>query len=166
MSDVRLRARRAYERGRMYRALPWALPVAALAAAAALAGSHSAWFVGPPLAAGLVALLWRGGDAARGALAGLVAGAVPYLGIVLWSRFGTCGSEACVAVAVASGLGGTAALVHGLRTGSTAWTASALAVGAGMAMLPCWMLGAPGLLAAAALVAAGVPLAVLAPRGT
>lgn len=162
MTDRREVVRAAFERGRWRRAAPWAVPALLLAAAAFASGSHSALVVGPVLALGLVGLRHRGGDLGRGAVTGLLAGTLPFVLIVGWKCSGTCSPVSCAAIGVLSGVGAALVLARGLQSQSTGWAVSAVAVAAATSALPCFALGAHGLLVIPALLAASaVPATVL-----
>jgi hypothetical protein len=91
-SDLAARARRAYELGRLRTALPVALFAVPPAAVALRICGGGAVTIGLAvlLAAALVAAHWRGEEAAKGAGAGLLAGAFAFLVPVVANGTGLC----------------------------------------------------------------------------
>jgi hypothetical protein len=142
---------------------------AAPAAALALPFVAPAWWAGstlgvaavPALAAALVVAHHRGGDAARGARAGLLAGAIAATMLAVSCAQGVCGSGDCVTTCLAAGLAGAASLVPGawgrdLQWGW--WAVGAAALGAGAACVPMGLAG----LAVVPALAAVVPVQFVA----
>jgi hypothetical protein len=155
--DLAVRARRAYERGR----LRWALERAAAAAAIAAVALVGCAAPGAPaacvaaLGALVAACLWRGGSWARGARLGFLAGLAPCLLPAAARAVHACSDRFCLSlppVCVAGGviagilLGWLGMRVHGDRrfwlaaaaaaalAGSTGCLAAGLAGMAGMAL--------------------------------
>src|SRR5262249_38265955 len=125
------RARRAYEVGRLYAALPWGALCVAYAAAprlleslvcACMTSPAFTCAVGGALAALVTFLVWRGGARGAAAKAGVVGG------LAAWIAPIACPSRAlCVAVGVAAGaIVGVLARRRAARTpGETGWTPTA-----------------------------------------
>lgn len=142
---------------------------AAPAAALALPFVAPAWWAATPLglaavpalAAVLVVAHHRGGDAARGARAGLLGGGLAATMLAVSCAQGVCGSGDCVSTCVAAGLAGAAALLpgawgRGARWGW--WAVGAAALGAGAACAPMGLAG----LAVVPALAAVVPVQLVA----
>ncbi|MCB9676241.1 MAG: hypothetical protein H6737_14055 [Alphaproteobacteria bacterium] len=163
-SDLERRALRAYERGRLRRALPWGLWAVGFTVAAAAVGAPFALPLGTLLAAWLVGFQWRGGELARGVVPGLAAGSIAFLAPVAWAcQSGACTSACtttCTAMAVASG--GVGGLLLWNRVGSTS-AVSALLVAATAGAMGCLALGTSGLVGVAAVVVAGAPAVLRRP---
>ncbi len=163
--DLRTRARRAYERGRLQRAL---LPAALILPAASLAFLQCAQplpSVACSVALGVLvaAMLYRGQDWGRGARAGLAAGLAPFL---LPPAVEALGSPAlcdllpwfCAAGGAVAGL--VLASRRNVRPANPPayWVTAALVTLLAGAV-GCWIAGVAGLMGLAAGLAAGaVPL--------
>jgi hypothetical protein len=158
------RARRAYERGRVYLGLRAAAAVAPMAGLSLIAcGRPAATFAGSlALAALATSAVWWGRDVARGARLGLVAGLPPLLLPVLVEATGhVCAPQLCLlfpGACIAGGLIGGLAL--GFRARKVALSGSALAVAALVAgltgSLGCLVAGAAGLMGLILGLASGV----------
>jgi hypothetical protein len=157
-SHLAARARRAYELGRLRAKLPAAL-FALPPAAVALEVCGRPWVTLPVatlLAAALVAAHWRGEAAARGAGAGLVAGALAFAAPVLASGLGLCParpSAALLTVCWGGGLvsGGVLALCARRAAGQRRLYLVAAGVVAGLTgSLGCILAGTGGLVGVAA----------------
>jgi hypothetical protein len=171
--ELRARARRAYELGRLGSKLPWAL-AAGPPAGIALGVCEDPGLVliqAGLLAAAIVGFLWRGQDYGRGVRVGMLLGApafaLPLLG---------CASGVCVAgpsaplVALCLGGGVACGLALSLRARrrrySAAFLGSAATVAALTAALGCSVAGLGGALGAAiSLALAASPGLVLARAG-
>jgi hypothetical protein len=168
------RARQAYERGRLWAALPVAavaLPMTALSVL--LCGREAgALLCGALLAAVLLAALWRGQDYGRGARTGLLAGLGPFA-LPLAAQ---CSAHACLdgtcllypAVCIGAGaLAGIAVAVRGLRgvgrPGSWGYAAPAFAAAALAGSLGCVMAGTAGVVGMMAGMAVGAAPLLLRP---
>lgn len=160
-ADRRERVRRAYERGRWLRALPWAVPALVLAAVGWGFGAVWAPVIGPVLGSALVCCGWRGGDAGRAAEAGFLAGLLPCVGVGGLQLVGKCGAVPCAVVCGAAGIAVAAVLARGLRREPPGWAAAAVGVAALTGAIPCLALGVAGLAVLPALLGAAVPVAVL-----
>lgn len=160
MSDRRESIRRAYERSRWWWASTWAGPTLALTALAWALGAR-ALPAGAALTLVVVGLQWRGGAWGRAATRGLVAGMVPFVGLVGWTTCsGSCDPVACTLAGAASGVAGASVLWVSGRDGPLAGAAGVV-VAALVAALPCTLLGVYGLAALPALALTAAP-AVLA----
>jgi hypothetical protein len=159
------RARAAYERGRLLSALPTVALVApmvglSLAVCGRVAASLSA---GVLLSAVLAAALWRGQDVARGARAGLAAGAAALL-LPMATCLHLCAGGVCLmapsACIGAGALGGAAIGLLARRRASESllggYLASGLAVAALAGSLGCVIAGLGGVLGMSAGMAAAV----------
>jgi hypothetical protein len=170
-----LRARRAYELGRLRQAAR-ALPVVAAMVGCALLGCGrvpTTIALGALLAAAVVALVWWGRAPGRAVRAGLSAGAAPLLvPLVLRPAGQLCVGgvclPSCALVCVATGL--AAGAVVALRAARLveqrlAFFAAAAAVAALAGSLGCAVAGASGVLGMAAGLAATSLPSLLVPRG-
>lgn len=151
--ELREAARRAYERGRWWAALPWAVPVGLAGAVSFGLGVGSASAVALVLGAVVVGFRWRGGALGAAVLPGLIAGsvawAVPLLGVC---RAGCAGPGwECVALCVGAGAG-AGLLLHRVPRGVLP---GALAVASLCAAMGCLPLGTAGLAGVAAVLGAG-----------
>ena len=167
--DLRARARRAYERGRLRRALPVAVaipPVASLAFVQCVDPLPSV-LCALALAVGVAVLLYRGQDWGRGARAGLAAGMAPFAFPILVEA---SGSPAlcellpwfCAAGGVFAGLVLASRRRALVKKPSAYWIAAAL-VAALAGAVGCLIAGVAGLLGLAAGLAVGAaPALVLA----
>jgi hypothetical protein len=165
--DLKARARRAYEGGRLRRAL---LPAVLIPPAASLAFLQCAQplpSVACSVALGILvaAMLYRGQDWGRGARAGLAAGLVPFL---LPPAIEAFGSPAlcdllpwfCAAGGAAAGLVLASRRRVRLENPAAYWVTAAL-VTLLAGTVGCWIAGVAGLAGlAAGLVAGAVPLLV------
>lgn len=153
--ELRARALRAYERGRLGVAALGALPFAVLAAIAGCARAARSPMVlvtGVLLFAAAIFLRWRGRELGRGALVGGAAGLVPFVGLHVArvaSSFESARTCAIVCGAVAIVTGTVAGLHIGRFAARTArpvaaWT-SAAAVAALTGALGCLSIGAGAL---------------------
>ena len=109
-ADLAVRARRAYELGRLRAKLPAAL-FAVPPAVVALDICGRPWLTVPLaglLAVALVAAHWRGEAAARGATAGLMAGALAFAVPILVNGMGLCQQLPSLAFVLVCGGGGLA----------------------------------------------------------
>lgn len=109
-ADLAVRARQAYELGRLRAKLPAAL-FAVPPAVVALEVCERPWLTLPLaclLAVALVAAHWRGETAARGATAGLLAGALAFAVPLLVSGLGFCVLMPSLAFVLVCGGGGLA----------------------------------------------------------
>jgi hypothetical protein len=157
------RARRAYERARLSRALAVALPLVALAALVfARTGHASAVGCGAALCLLVPSLLYVGGAPGRAAARGTLVGIVP-LGLALAAQAyghmctpGGCVSL-CVPACLAGGLFAGFMLARAVEHERTRWPALALSAGfAGLAgSMGCACVGAGGVLGLAAGLAVG-----------
>lgn len=175
LRELERRARAAYERGRLWRALLGAWPVLALGGLALTLGGRP-WAVGPValvLLALVVLLLHRGGHPARAVVPGLLGGSIPMLAALLSCRVphGCTGhgcTDGCMLVCFAAAVLGGAfmarscqAFARGHRDVLAAGAAVAVLVGG----LGCVVLGAAGLFGLAlGLAVVAVPTLVRAPR--
>jgi hypothetical protein len=168
--ELRARARRAYEWGRLGSKLPWAL-AAAPPAALALGSCEQTPLVllqAALLAAALVLFLWRGQDYARGVWVGALVGAPAFALPFVFCASGLCfagPSPALVALCFGGGLASGLVLTGFARWRH--WSASTLVssacVAALTAALGCSVAGLGGVLGAAlGLVLAAGPGLVLA----
>lgn len=166
MDELHDRALRAYEIGRVKRALPWALPAVALAA---LAGGGVA--VAVVLGLTLVGLRWAGREPGRGAAPGLAIGLLGFAVPVGWEAWnasccagGGCAPN-CLAVCTAAGLGaGVVLWRHLTRTGASRTTAlAALGVASLTTGIGCLQLGTLGLVGVGALWLATLPALLTRP---
>jgi hypothetical protein len=162
MSEARLleRARGAYERGRVLAGLRTASLAVPMAAASLLVcGRPSVTLPAASLlAASVTALVWRGGDAGRGARLGLLAGLPPLLFPIAAAVTGhVCNASYCLyfpSACLAGGLlGGAVVAWLGRRRRASGLAASGVAVLAGS--LGCLVAGAAGIAVLAAGLAAG-----------
>jgi hypothetical protein len=166
--ELRQRARRAYERGRLRHAalraglvLPLAglVHVAGTALAAAALGTLA-------LAGATLLFLWRGGESARGLRAGLLAGLGPFTLPLLSRASGLmCSQTVCMVLPLACVAGGLlgGALLSGAgfrpEPGRRGFWPAALATTAAAGVLGCIWAGAAGLLGlAVGLTAGAAPL--------
>lgn len=167
-----LRARRAYEWGRVTRGAGLGVVVATLGAVALVGCSHrrETALVAVAVALGVALAEWRGLDWRRGARAGLAAGFAPFLFPVAarWFELCTVGSIACSAapfLCFVGGLAGGALLGFGpaSRPHGRAFWASAVAVTVSLGAVGCLSAGLAGLAGMAVGLAAGaVPAFALA----
>ena len=161
------RVRRAYELGRMRRAIFYALlavPMVVVSEQCCCCGRGVSVAGGALLAAVLWVLTWRGGHLGRGVLPGLIAGALPLAAPTL---AGACGAEsACLPACIAGGmLGGVviAGWARRSKEGRAPFIFGAGAVAAATGSLGCAMAGSTGVVAMiAALAAVSAPVAVKA----
>jgi hypothetical protein len=165
-SDTELlaRAKRAYEIGRLRRAVCLAALAAPMVGLSYLGCGHGSVSIGVgALLALLVAVLvWRGGAAAGGVLPGLLAGAAPLLAPLLVGGCCAAGPGVCLAACGGGGLlGGIVIAASALRreSGRPAHVMAAGAIAALAGSLGCAMAGAVGVAAMLAGVAL-VPLPV------
>ncbi|HEY0466728.1 MAG TPA: hypothetical protein VGC79_21120 [Polyangiaceae bacterium] len=155
------RARRGYERSRLFRSLLGVLPVALLAAVVLCLGIHPHPHVMLALGAGVfvlgAALLWYGRDPARAVLPGLAAGFLPLCLALCAQHLGhRCSEAECIAMCLpACAAGGVlaAGIVswYGALRKRSAWfwtSASSLALLTGAVGATC--AGLSGVLAVAA----------------
>jgi len=167
------RARAAYERGRLQATLPTValvLPLAALSIAIcgrALASATG----GALLAAVLLGALWRGQELARGARAGLAAGAGAVV-LPMATCFHLCAGGVCLmapSACIASGLvGGAVVGLLARRRAATephtgAYLGAAVVVAALAASLGCLIAGLGGVVGMTAAMSATVAPVVLWP---
>ena len=167
--DLRARARRAYERGRLRRALPVAVAIPPVASLAFVQGVEPLPSVlcAIALAIAVAVLLYRGQDWGRGARAGLAAGMAPFAFPILVEA---SGSPAlcellpwfCAAGGVCAGLVLASRRRALVKKPSAYWIAAAL-VAALAGAVGCLIAGVAGLLGLAAGLAVGAaPALVLA----
>ncbi len=167
---LKIRARRAYERGRWSRSLmaAVAIPPAASLAFVRCAQPLESVVCSVALAALVAALLHRGQDWGRGARTGLVAGLAPFLFPIAIETFGS--PELCEQLPWFCAAGGLAAgvVLAARRRAPIAdrrayWTAAGLVTLLAGAV-GCWLAGAAGLGGLALGLAAGaVPVLVARP---
>jgi hypothetical protein len=150
LQRLRVEARRGYERGRLRIALTHALLAAApmILTLTVWPGATTPIVLAVLLYVAMAALLWLGRDAGRGAVAGLVAGSLPLVSLVVATRFGhLCGGGFCVSLCVpiclAGGvLAGSYVAWRGLRSpGSLPFWAAAGIVGSLTAAIGCVPMG-------------------------
>lgn len=145
--------RRAWERRRWWDAAPagvGALPFAGLA-----------WWVGSPLGAvaasvlagALVVAHQRGGDAARGARAGVLAGGLAGAMLAVSCAQGVCHLGDCVSTCATAGLAGAAVLLPGAWARGPRWLAWAIGAASVGAAAACVPMGVAGLAVVPALAA-------------
>ena len=167
--DLRARARPAYERGRLRRALPVAVaipPVAALAFVQCV-NPLASIVCAAALALAVGALLYRGQDWGRGARAGLAAGMAPFaFPIVIEASGSPALCELlpwfCAAGGVCAGLVLASRRRTRVEKPAVYWIAAAAVAGLAGAV-GCLIAGAAGLLGLAAGLAVGAaPALVLA----
>lgn len=170
LSKLEARARRAYERARVWRALAGAGPLAVLVVVAALVGSQPAvaLAVGSVLVAAGVVSLWFGHGLPRGLGAGVLTGLLPLVAVTCAAQYGhTCAGAKCYSVCLtASVVGGAAAgLVYGAWVVRRTAPAGVAALGASAALLTgsmgCSCTGAAGIVALAVGFLACVPFLVV-----
>lgn len=172
-SALRERARRAYERGRIQRALVSAIPlvVVAVIGGALARDVRVAALVGASMYVVAAVAFWRGRGLARGVLPGVAAGVVPFVAMHAARMYGhVCGGAMCFSVCIpAAALGGlvAGALIGRFARGSTevmrSW-GSAAAFAALTGALACACSGVGGVLGlVAGLLVGSVPLVVLRP---
>ena len=170
--ELKVRARRAYELGRVRAKLFWALGMASPALVGlGYSGEPALTAVQAVLAGGAsLGLLWRGQDYGRGALAGAVIG-MPAFAVPLYCcASGTCAAEAssglvtlCFAGGAAAGLVLTAGAFR--RKCSVAYVLSAATVAGLTAGIGCSVIGLGGVLGLMAGLGLGVgPALILARR--
>jgi hypothetical protein len=166
---LRRRARRAYEVGRLSRAVRGAWPAVPLTAVATLtcgADARTTGLAGLTLAAVLVGLRFRGGAWERGVFPGLVAGLVPLAMTLAAPTIAVLLGDACAATCrvltgacVAGGVGAGLLLSFVTRAGRS--LAAALIVAGLTGALGCAVFGVAGILGVAggllAAVAIGAP---------
>lgn len=160
-SDLRTRARRAYEQRRLWDALPWIIPATVLTLASI--GLSGAWIplpLGMALAALLVSFVWRGGVLGRAIVPGLLAGSLGWGIPTVWAwSVGCCGescSMACTSVALVGGVVGGALLWRSAPSGAL----GSLAIASCCAAMGCVPLGVGGLVGLLALALVGLPAAL------
>lgn len=159
-SDLRTRARKRYELGRLRAALPWALP-AGLFTAIAVPFEAGASPIGAVLAVLLVTYAWRGGTLARALVPGLGAGSFAFaMPLMLACTPGGCPAELTIAALLVPSAGG-------LLSGGILWrqvgpgsAAPALVIAATCAGMGCLALGAYGVVGVIAVLIAGAPTLV------
>jgi hypothetical protein len=156
--NVRRRAARAYERGRVTAAAGLFAPIAFLLVCVPIVtGSGPLWSaVGGVLALAGAAAAWRGGLAGRAARAGLLAGLAPLVAPIAVGAFGhrcsDCGLPAslplCIAACVAAGTaaGAILGLVAGREGRRALFAATAVGFAGAAGALGCVFAGASGLL--------------------
>jgi hypothetical protein len=149
-SRIEARGLRAYERGRRLRAALLAAPFGIVGVAAACLGTPAA---ASTVAIGAIVTIawlsfWRGRDAARGVLPGILAGLVPFAMIHLARNFDhVCMGSACwlicIPVAFAGGAvaGVSLALVARRRRASLWFAVVGVAVAAALGSLACTVIG-------------------------
>lgn len=175
LTDLKERARRAYERGRARHAAWTATPTLAV-------GLVATWMSDRPLITALIGvalyaaaalLSWRGRQLGRGVLPGVAAGLVPFTAAHAARVYGhLCTPEGCVSICVpaclAGGIAAGALLAGALRRSDrlgASW-ASACGVAALTGALACACVGFGGVLALAiGLLAGTAPLALRPARG-
>lgn len=152
MSADLMRIRRAYERGRLQRALLYALPIATLAAMMTVVSTHPLWTaaVAAALVGASVICLWRGCALGRVVLPAVGAGCVPMIAAMLTMRIGHLCTPAgctslCVPACFAGALFAGGFIAHAARREGRA----PLVAGAALALLTgalgCLAMGAGGL---------------------
>lgn len=163
LSAPRSRARRAYELGRLRRALLGAAPLAAVAGLAACVAARpsSTLAFGAAALAAAVGMLWYGRDPQRALLPGAASGLIPLTLALCANRVHVCGPDGCTSLCLpACALGGVLAGVlvarvgHRRGAGPAFWlsgSAIALLVGA----MGCACVGYSGLVGLALGFAAG-----------
>ena len=167
---LEVKARRAYERGRVTFGLQRALPVSALSGLALIGCAHPLWAGACVLTLALLlgVLLWRGQEFADGVKPGLLAGLVPFALPVLSQTTGYfCSATMCSVlptVCVAGGVVGGVALGAAARRPfreHVGFWVSAVAVTAVLGSAGCLVAGFAGLLGlAVGLLLGSVPVLV------
>jgi hypothetical protein len=126
-----------------------------------IGGATWAPWIGPALAGALVWAAWRGGAAARGAMAGFGAGLIPCAVVAALQLTGQCGPLTCVLACALAGVAVAGALSSGLRREPAGWAVAAVGVAGLTGAIPCLALGLAGLSLVPALLATAVPVTVL-----
>jgi len=168
--NTRDQARRAYEIGRLTRAVRWLLPVVTMTAIAAGLGVSVAAPVGVALALAVFGLRWLGGPAAAGVAPGLSAGALAAMVPLVWMGAGACHGNCgglCLLHCATGGIASGAALLSwlGRSRAPVETTLAAMMVGSLTATLGCvtpGLIGLSGVLALAALTAPAMVMRRLA----
>lgn len=171
LSQLERRARLAYERGRLRRALFGVVPLVPVIAGATWLTQRpgsSLVFGAAALLAG-VGMLWYGRDPQRAVLPGIAAGLVPLVLALCASQLHLCGPEGCTSLCVpACAFGGTVAglavarVGHRRRAGPLFWvTGSAIALLTGA--MGCSCVGHSGLIGLGLGFVAGVLPGLLRP---
>lgn len=168
------RARSAFERGRLRAALPTVALVAPMVALSIVVCGRdvASLSCGALLAAALLAALWRGEELARGARAGLAAGAGALL-LPMATCFHLCAGGVCLmapSVCVAAGMLGGAAIGRLARRRAAveprtgAYVGAALLIAALAGSLGCVIAGVGGVLGMSAGMAAAIGPVLWWPR--
>lgn len=174
--DIRARAQRAYELGRLRSALDvlvYVVPIVLLAAWSN--ATPMAWNVAIGVALGVltVGLLWRGEAHGRAVSTGLVSGAIPLLVPLIMQATGNCciaGACSPLCLPLCTGAGLAAGIIVGMRAASERqapgrFALSAMGVAAFMGALGCTGMGLPAVAGMAmALVLVTAPVAMVGMR--
>jgi len=154
--ELRVRARRAYELGRLGSKLPWALGAAPPAALILGSCQHPGLVVlqAALLAAALVGFAWRSRESERGVLAGALVGAPAFVLPYAFCASGLCAvgpSPALVALCFGVGLAAGLVLTVGarLRARSVGFLVAAASVAALTASMGCSVAGLGGVIGSA-----------------
>jgi hypothetical protein len=168
VDELKNRARRAYELGRVRGAVIGILPIVVIAMVAGFVDRMwtPVYYAGPPLLAIAAFLLWRGRHYGRAVLPGVAAGVVPFVAMQIARASGhACAGPACYSVCVpACVIGGAIAgvIIARVAKRSTAplgsWAAGGV-VAALTGALGCACIGIFGVLGlVVGLVVASAPL--------